>query len=328
MKTKGGHNKSRRESWQELSKANRVRAQRSRKKSSVEAGTLAAINIGLTGYLMFMIALTTSRMKLSNEEELMSNDKKIVTGLGKPELHRVLIRGHDLTKELIGKITLADMTYLMLVGRFPNDGERRMTDALLTILVEHGMVSSVVSARLCYHTAPEALQAAVASSILGAGSVHLGSSEWSAKMLVKALPAGTSASEVAAAASAVVDQYGKKKKKIPGIGHRTHPEGDPRADRLFEIARETGVYGRHCELIQQICKAAEAQHGRRLPVNVTGAIGAIALDMGLPWQLTKGFALIGRTLGAVAHIGEEIRRPMAENINSAIKSQMAYDFDG
>ena len=78
----------------------------------------------------------------------MASDKKIVTGLGKPELHRVLIRGHDLTKDLVGKITFADMTYLMLVGRFPSDGERRMTDALLTILVEHGMVSSVVSARL------------------------------------------------------------------------------------------------------------------------------------------------------------------------------------
>jgi citrate synthase len=100
----------------------------------------------------------------------MANEKKVVTGLGKPEIHRVLIRGYDLTKDLVGKITFADMTYLMLVGRFPNDGERRMTDALLTILVEHGMVSSVVSARLCYSTAPEALQAAVASSILGAGA--------------------------------------------------------------------------------------------------------------------------------------------------------------
>jgi citrate synthase len=49
------------------------------------------------------------------------------TGLGKPEIHRVLIRGYDLTKDLVGKITFADMTYLMLVGRFPNDGERRMT---------------------------------------------------------------------------------------------------------------------------------------------------------------------------------------------------------
>lgn len=257
----------------------------------------------------------------------MKNEEKIVTGLGKPELHRVLIRGRDLTKDLVGKITFADMTCLMLVGRFPSDGERRMTDALLTILVEHGMVSSVVSARLCYSTAPEAMQAAVASSILGAGSVHLGSSEWSARMLVTGLPAGASSDEIDAAASEVVKQHAAKKKRIPGIGHRTHPEGDPRAVRLFEVARETGVYGRYCDFLQRICKAAGAKYGRELPANVTGAIGAIALDMGLPWQLTKAFALIGRTLGAVAHIGEEIRRPMAANINKAIKAQMVYDFD-
>jgi citrate synthase len=257
----------------------------------------------------------------------MANEGKIVTGLGKPELRRVLIRGHDLTKDLVGKITFSDMTYLMLVGRFPNDGERRMTDALLTILVEHGMVSSVVSARLCYSTAPEALQAAVAASLLGAGSVHLGSSEWSAKMLVESLPDGDSPSDLDGAASAVVEQHAKEKKRIAGIGHRTHPEGDPRAVRLFEIARETGVYGRYCDFLERVCKAAEAQFGRPLPPNVTGAIGAIALDMGLPWQITKAFALIGRTLGAVAHIAEEIRNPMTENINRAIKSQLVYDFD-
>src|ERR1700747_3505880 len=137
----------------------------------------------------------------------MSHEKKIVTGLGKPEIHRVLIRGQYLTKDLVGKITFSDITYLMLVGRFPSDGERRMTDSLLTILVEHGMVSSVVSARLCYSTAPEALQAAVACSILGAGSVHLGSSEWSAKMLVKAFPTSGSEREIDAAASAVVRKY-------------------------------------------------------------------------------------------------------------------------
>jgi citrate synthase len=265
--------------------------------------------------------------KAQTREENMSHEKKIVTGLGKPEIHRVLIRGHDLTKDLVGKITFSDMTYLMLVGRFPNDGERRMTDALLTILVEHGMVSSVVSARLCYSTAPESMQAAVASSILGAGSVHLGSSEWCAKMLVKGLPASVSPNDLDAAAATVVEQHVKKKKRIPGIGHRTHPEGDPRAVRLFEIAKETRVYGRYCDFLQRICKAAEAKYGRPLPANVTGAIGAIALDMGLMWQITKAFALIGRTLGAVAHISEEIQNPMAENINSAIKSQMVYEFD-
>jgi citrate synthase len=257
----------------------------------------------------------------------MATDKKIVTRLGKPELHRVLIRGYDLTKDLVGKITFSDMTYLMLVGRFPNEGERRMTDSLLTILVEHGMVSSVISARLTYATAPEAMQGAVAAALLGAGSVHLGSSEWSAKMLVKALTSGESTKDLDTLAASLVEEYAKKKKKLSGIGHRTHPEGDPRADRLFEIARETGVYGRYCEFIQAIRKAAEVRHKRVLPVNVTGAIGAIALDMGLPWQLTKAFALIGRTLGAIAHIGEEIRSPMTDNINRAIKAELVYDFE-
>ena len=31
-------------------------------------------------------------------------EAKIVTGLGKAELHRILVRGYDLTEELVGKI--------------------------------------------------------------------------------------------------------------------------------------------------------------------------------------------------------------------------------
>jgi citrate synthase len=62
-------------------------------------------------------------------------------------------------------------------------------------------------------------------------------------------------------------------------------------------------------------------------VNVTGAIAAISSDMGLPWQMAKAFALVGRTLGAIAHVGEEIRRPMARNISAAIRSALVYEVD-
>ncbi len=257
----------------------------------------------------------------------MSEQGKIVTGLGKAELHRILVRGYDLTEELVGKITFSQMTFLMLIGRLPTSGETRMTDALLTVLVEHGMVGSVVAARLTYHTAPEAIQGAVAAAILGAGSVHLGSSEWSAKMLHEALPRETRDADLDAIAASVVKDYRERKQRIPGIGHRTHAEGDPRADRLFQIARETEVYGRYCDLLQRIAQTAEKQGGRRLPVNVTGAIAATALDMGFPWEMTKAFALIGRTLGAIAHIGEEIRNPMARNIDAAIKPALVYESD-
>lgn len=257
----------------------------------------------------------------------MSEQSKIVTGLGKAELHRVLVRGYDLCEELVGKVTFADMTALMLVGRFPTAGERRMIDALLTVLVEHGFVGSVIAARMTYHTAPEAIQGAVAAALLGAGSVHLGSSEYCAKMLVEALPPGTHNADLDSIASSVVDRYTATRTRIAGIGHRTHAEGDPRAVRLFQIARETGVYGQYCTLLQRVSEAAGARVGRPLPVNVTGAIAATSLDMGFPWQMAKAFALIGRTLGAMAHIAEEISSPTAQHMQDIIKAAMVYRTD-
>ena len=75
----------------------------------------------------------------------MAEPAKIVTGIGKAELHRILVRGYDLNKELVGKITFTDMTSLILRGRLPTADEAKMLDALLIILVEHGMVSQVIA---------------------------------------------------------------------------------------------------------------------------------------------------------------------------------------
>ena len=250
---------------------------------------------------------------------------KIVTGIGKAELHRILVRGYDLNKELVGKITFTDMTSLMLRGRLPTPNEAKMLDALLVILVEHGMVSHVIAARLVYHCAPEAIQAAVAAALCGAGSVHLGSSEWSAKMLTEALPNGSENREFQQIATNIFDDYSTRKQRIPGIGHRTHADGDPRAETLFGIAKENGIYGSYCELLQKLSEVASQRRKRLIPVNVTGAIAAIALDMGFPWQITKAFALIGRTLGVMGHIAEEIRNPMAAQIDAAIKQAIVYE---
>lgn len=255
----------------------------------------------------------------------MAERPQIATGLGMAELDRVLVRGFDLTEELVGKITFSDMTFLELLGRLPTREETRMVDALLVVLVEHGMVSSVVAARTTYHSAPEAIQGAVAASLLAAGSVHLGSSEWCAKMLVEALPTAAGDPDLDAVATAIADRYAEEKVRVPGIGHRTHSQGDPRAQRLFQVARETGVHGPYCGLLDRVAVRTGERAGRLLPVNVTGAIGAIALDLGLPWQMTKAFALIGRTLGAMAHIGEEIRNPATQTIDALIRGALVYE---
>ena len=248
------------------------------------------------------------------------------TKLGKAGSDHVLVRGIDLTGKLLGSTTYTEMVGLMLLGRRPTDHQTRMLDAMLVVLVEHGLVKPVVVARFVYSNAPESLQAAVAASLLGAGSKHLGSSEWCARMLQEALPAD-STEDIEAVAVRIVDDHATRTERVPGIGHRTHAGGDPRAERLFAIARETETYGRHSALLERVSALASNRSGRLLPVNVTGAIAAIASDMGFRWQITRSFALIGRVLGALAHIQEEMDEPISDELIRLVQRSVDYEPD-
>lgn len=248
------------------------------------------------------------------------------TSLGRAEADRVLVRGQDLTGELLGNTSFADMVSIILLGRRPTTDEAKMLDALLVVLVEHGLVKPVVVARFVYSNAPESLQAAVAAALLGAGSRHLGSSEWCARVLQETLR-GAAAEDLAALAVGVVDDHAVRNERIPGIGHRTHPDGDPRAERLFEIAHQTNTYGRHCDLLREISAEASRRQSKTLAINVTGAIAAIASDMGFRWEITRGFALISRTLGALGHIQEEMREPISDELVREIQRSVDYDPD-
>jgi hypothetical protein len=181
--------------------------------------------------------------------------------MGRAELDRIFVRNYDLNKDLLGKITFAQMLYLMLEGRLPSAEQGRMIDAMLIVLVDHGMTTGAAAARMTFHSAPEAIQGAVAAAILGAGSVHLGSSEHCAKMLNDALPKDAKEPDLDALALKTVEKRLANNQLIPGIGHGIHTGGDPRAERLFEIAQETKVYGRYCELLKKIGKIA--RHRRR-----------------------------------------------------------------
>jgi len=256
---------------------------------------------------------------------IMADTPKLVSSLGRAELDRIFVRNYDLNKDLLGKITFAQMVYLMLVGRMPTAEEGRMVDTMLIVLVDHGMTTGAAAARMTFHSAPEAIQGAVAAAILGAGSVHLGSSEHCAKMLNDALPKDSKETDLDGIALKTVEKRLANNQLIPGIGHGIHTQGDPRAERLFEVAQETKVYGRYCELLRKIGKIADQRVGKHLPVNVTGAIAAISLDMGIHWQMSKSFAILGRALGGLAHVGEEIRRPIARGLSNLIRDNLQYE---
>ena len=220
----------------------------------------------------------------------------IKSDLGWSTRERIVVRGKDLPGEILGQLNLGDMAFLELMGRVPNAQESRLFNAMVVTLVEHGITPSALAARLTYLGAPEAMQAAVAAGLCGLGSVFVGSMEGVARMLSE---------------NADVDQM----KRVPGLGHPLHKPVDPRTTRLFQIARETGFYGKYCERMEEIGRQ------RKLVVNATGAIGALACELGLDWRAVKGLGVMARAIGLVGHLLEESRQPMAEAIWHQVEEQ-------
>lgn len=241
--------------------------------------------------------------------------KRLRTDIAWSTPDQINVRGLDLPSQILGHMTLADYSFLQLTGRAPTDDEGRVYNAILMTLVEHGLTPSALAARLTYIGAPEALQSAVAAGLCGLGSVFVGSTETSAKMLTDALPLDEpDAGDLDGHARAIVSGFTSRREIIPGIGHPLHKPVDPRAPRLFEIAKEASFSGRYVELVQKVAAEAERQTGKELPVNATGAIGALSSELGFDWPVIRGFGVMARAVGLVGHILEETKMPLAKEV--------------
>lgn len=228
---------------------------------------------------------------------------------------RINVRGLDLPNEVLGHMNLGEFAFLQLTGHRPTAQEAAVFNAVVITLVEHGLTPSAIAARMTYMGAPESLQAAVAAGLCGLGTVFVGSMEGAAKMLYAALPPDAEDErDLAAVARETVADFRKRKAIVPGLGHPVHKPIDPRTPRLFEIAQENGFSGRYIALMKLIEKEAEAASGRELPINATGALGAICCEMGFPATIVRGFGVMARAIGLVGHILEESKNPIAFEI--------------
>jgi citrate synthase len=212
---------------------------------------------------------------------------------------KIEIRGVDVT-EIMKAGTFADGIYLMLKGERPTPAHSRVMNAILASSIDHGLTPPSSLATRTVMSGGNPLNAAVAGGILTIGESHGGAIEACARILQASVTEGKSAADL-------VSEMREEKRRMPGFGHRLH-DPDPRSVALFEITTEEGVAGPHIALAKDIEAELEKQSGKRLPVNVDGAIAAAISDMGFDWKLGKGFFIISRTPGLVAHAFEEWSR--------------------
>lgn len=250
----------------------------------------------------------------------------ITTEIGYTTIDTITVRGRDLSNDILGKLDFVDMMMLTILNRLPDEREKRMVNLILVTACDHGLTPSALSARLTYLGAPEAMQAAVAAGLLGAGSVFLGTTQNSAELLINAakdLAEDASDDELMACARETVRSAREKNQPIYGVGHPIHVKGDPRVPTLAEVSRQNGCFGKHWRLMYAIEKVFKDEMGKNLPINAVGAIGSIIGDMGLDPLLARGFMLVGRAAGLLGHLYEERQNPIGQELWDLVLAQDA-----
>lgn len=225
--------------------------------------------------------------------------------------NRIQVRGRDLAGELIGNLSFTEMLLLDLHGEPQSPAHVRVVDAVLVVMMEHGITPSTLAARLVLDGAPESMQGAVAAGLLAAGSRFLGAIEEAARLLQAVVAGGGSRLD---SARSHVRELLAAGSPIPGFGHNLHVGDDPRVAALFGVVRAEGVAGDHVACVEPVREAISLETGRALIPNAAVAVAAVLSDLGYTADVVRGFSLVARCAGLFAHVVDERRRPMARQV--------------
>lgn len=243
------------------------------------------------------------------------------------DAHSITVRGKNLCTDLIGKMNFADYYYFLLTGQQPTPVQSLFINATLVTIAEHGLTPTVQAARMTYDVEPTALQAAVAAGILGAGSVVMGTSELCGRFLHDIVETSRQ-SDIGL--EVVARQKLQERKAagltVPGYGHPLHSSGDPRTERLLAMAAEQGVRGPYLDALCTVERLIPGIYGRALPINASGSVPAVLLEVGFPVEALKGIAILARTAGLLAHLHEESSRPIGFLMSH--HGELAITYDG
>lgn len=242
------------------------------------------------------------------------------TKITKVEPNHLVTKGYR-QEDLIGNIPFSHVIYLLLKNELPSEQYGLMMDAILTACIDHGVTPPTAMASRIVASGGVPLPTAVAAGILSIGDAHGGAIEKGAKFLQDAIDKIKKENmKIEKIAEILVRESIEEKKRIFGFGHRIHTS-DPRTKKLFILSDKLKISKEHVILSKAVEKELEKQTGKKLPINVDGAIAAITSDMGFDWRLGKAFFLIGRVAGLTAHVYEEQTdfKPMREMFTADVK---------
>jgi citryl-CoA lyase len=217
---------------------------------------------------------------------------------------QVTIRGYALG-EIIRRLSYSEATYLVLSGELPEPGAARAFDAVMCSILDHAFISSTIpAARFVASANPDPI-AGLAAGVLTVGSNTV-SPQDSAELIDRVLAREAAGSSMQEAAQEIVGELLAGKKRIPGLGHPTHHDEDPRAQALREVAEPLGYWAESGAAMLAIQAALASLKGRQLAINVDGAAGAVLRQLGFVAAQIRCIGALSYIPGIIAHVSEEL----------------------
>ena len=220
---------------------------------------------------------------------------------------KTLIRGYNI-EELMTKCNFTQAIWLLWKGELPNKKQEALFNTILISAMEHGITPpSITAARIAYSGSGQ-LNSAVAAGVLAIGQHHGGAMEQCAQLLHSHIDDEMKKNSAEEIAKHIVDNMMERKQRIPGFGHKIYTDHDPRAQMILLQAKKAGYNEKYVETLQKIESYLEKKKGKKLCINIDGAIAAVMLEMGFDWKIGRGFFILPRTASIIAHVHEEATR--------------------
>jgi citrate synthase len=243
------------------------------------------------------------------------------TAIANADETHIWLRGYDIAS-LMKESTFSDVVFLLHQSRLPTPAERRLMDAILVAVADHGAgAPSCAAARLVASGNRQSASAAVAAGVLAIGDAHAGAGSACMQMIAAGVAQTRQNSvSIADAAKRAVESALAEKRRVPGLGHRVHTT-DPRVEVLFEMSREANLAGDGIAFLRALAAAAEARI-KPLPINIDGALAAVLHDLGFAPAAGEFVFIIGRVAGLTAEVAEEYAR------EKPMRIRIPVEYDG
>ena len=217
-----------------------------------------------------------------------------------PLAEKLFVRGKDLN-DLVGKITFSEAIFHVLLGKMPDEVERKLFDAVLVSFhAGFGYSTPTVLMPRLAATTGTSVAGSLAAGYSAGGSYHVGAIEEAMDMYEKIL--SSLKGDLEEHAINYLKELMASGKKIHGFGHPLFKK-DPRPPCLRALLHQ---YNFTSDYIR-IYDAAEQFLSKEKDIypNIDGVNSSILLSLGFKKNHGTGLFLLSRTSAMLAHVVEE-----------------------